>query len=247
MKHPYDEFYYDNGCLHVKNAIGLMHLGKIADKTAYFDAGKQVCDWGGQLLANDGLFWANTNRQYVFTHAHCYAIEGYLHAYHLSQHGAYLDIARKAGDALIRLQNPDGSLYRIYKNKWFMKRWIDDRYQMSFKRWRSERKYPWKTIDATSQAARIWLSLYALDRKEIYLQAAKRAIQFIVANQILETQDDNQFGGFYYQLWDTHKNGRLKRNQGMFTWCTQFGLSALMMLKLTEGGSTFDDIIDILF
>jgi hypothetical protein len=39
----------------------------------------------------------------------------------------------------------------------------------------------------------------------------------------------------------------VERSKGMFTWCTQFGLSALIMLKLTEGGSTFDDIVDILF
>ena len=151
IKHENDEFWFDNGCLHVKNAIGLMCLNHIPDQKKYFNAGLKVCNWGKRLLGRDGVFWVNQRKKYVFTHAHSYATEGYLYAYYLSKKQEYLNIAKKAAEALIALQNHDGSLFRIYKNKLTMKR-MNENFRLSVSRWRNERKYPWKTIDATAQA-----------------------------------------------------------------------------------------------
>jgi uncharacterized protein YyaL (SSP411 family) len=247
LDHPYDEFFFDHGCLHVKNAIGLIYLGQLTKDRRYEDAGLKICNWSKKLLADDGLFWANQRKKYVFTHAHCYATEGYLFAYHLSRQAIFLDIARKAGEGLIGLQNQDGSLFRIYKNKLSMKRWIGNTYKMSFKRWRSERKHPWKTIDATSQAARIWMLLYSIEKEEKYLNAANQAIAFIKSNQVLSTEDQNMFGGFYYQSCEKIGNGGRKINEGMYAWCTQFGMSALMMGQFAQEGKPFDELIGLLY
>jgi len=244
INHEYDEFWFDNGCLHIKNAIGLMYLNHISDKEKYYNAGLKICNWGERLLDRDGLFWANSKKKYVFTHAHCYATEGYLYAYYLSKKQEYLNIAKKAGDALIALQNRDGSLFRIYKNKITMKR-INENYRLSVSRWRNEKKYPWKTIDATAQASRIWTLLYSISNEEKFLKPAKKAIDFIIKNQVLDTNDQNMFGGFYYQLCD--KQGKNELSGGMYTWCTQFGLSALMLYKSIQNNIKFDDLIEMLF
>jgi rhamnogalacturonyl hydrolase YesR len=244
IDHRYDEFFFDNGCLHVKNTIGLMYLNHITNGDRYYNASIKLCDWGGRLQDRDGLFWANTRKKYVFTHAHCYATEGYLYAYYLSKKPKYLDIAKKAGEALIALQNNDGSLFRIYKNKLTMKRLNED-YRLSFSRWRKEKKYPWKTMDATAQAARIWTLLYRIDNQEKFLNPAKKAIHFITQNQVLDGNDQNMFGGFYYQLSD--KPGKNKLNEGMYTWCTQFGLSALMLYQSIQNNTKLDDLIEMLF
>ena len=84
IAHEADEFFFDNGCLHIKNAIGLLYLDLLTKEERFAHAGIKVCDWGKSLLARDGLFWANTRKKYVFTHAHCYATEGYLYAYSLT-------------------------------------------------------------------------------------------------------------------------------------------------------------------
>jgi uncharacterized protein YyaL (SSP411 family) len=245
-EHPFDEFFFDNGCLHIKNAIGLLHLDHISDKAYYAEAGLKVCNWGEKLLGRDGIFWANNKRKYVFTHAHCYATEGYLYAYYLSKNQEYLNIAKKAGEALIALQNRDGSLFRIYKNKLTMKR-IKENYRLSFSRWMKEKKYPWKTIDATAQAARIWALLYSIEKNEKYLKPAKHALDFIMKNQVLNTDDPNMIGGFYYQICDQNGGKNKEISRGMYTWCTQFALSAYMIASSAENNAAFDDLIEILF
>lgn len=247
IEHPYDEFFFDSGCLHVKNAIGLMYMNHISDNRQYYNAALKLCNWGERLLDKDGLFWANTRKKYVFTHAHCYATEGYLHAFHLSSKQEYLAIARQAGDALLRLQNRDGSLYRIYKNKLSMRRWLGKKYRLSFKQWRSERRSPWKTVDATAQSARIWALLYSLTGKKTYLDASKKALDFISHHQVTDSDDQNMYGGFYYQLCDTHPEKMVILNGGMYTWCTQFGLSAHMMVRSAGNKTAFQDLVAMLF
>lgn len=247
INHKGDEFFFDNGCLHVKNAIGLFYLSHISDEKRYFQAGEKICDRGQLLLEKDGLFWANNRKKYVFTHAHCYATEGYLCAYYISKNPAYLKTAQKAGEALLDLQNQDGSLYRIYKNKLFMKNQYGDNFKMSIKRWINEKKSPWKTIDATSQAARIWILLYSIDKENRFFEAAKKAVSFLQKNQVLETDDRNMFGGLFYQLCDKVDVSEVKLNRGMYTWCTQFSLSAFMLLKSVEKRMKFEDLVKILF
>jgi uncharacterized protein YyaL (SSP411 family) len=247
VDHQYDEFFFDDGCLHVKNAIGLMSLTHLTDGGHFSNAGLRLCNWGKRLLAHDGMFWANRRKKYVFTHAHCYATEGYLYAYHLSGKEEYLDIARKAGDALIAFQNQDGSLYRIYKKKLFMKRWFGKKYRMSFREWDDERKYPWKTIDATAQAARIWTLLYSIDHQKQYLSAAEKAIDFLTENQVVDTKDPNMHGGLYYQRQDGIEEKEPSVSGGMYTWCTQFALSAYMMVTSARNNAPFHDLITMLF
>ena len=248
IHHEYDEFFFDNGCLHVKNAIGLMHSKYLLNGDIYFQAGLQVCDWGKQLLSDsDGLFWANTRKKYVFTHAHCYATEGYLYAYHLSGDKKYFDIAKKAGDALLPLQNPDGSLFRIYKRKLSMRRWFGEKYRISLQDWSNERKLPWKTIDATAQAARIWILLYCLTNDDSYKIPAQKAIDFLIMNQVLDTSDPNKYGGLYYQRCDNTRRNETTLSSGMYTWCTQFALSAYMLFVSAQNKTKFDNLISMLY
>ena len=108
-------------------------------------------------------------------------------------------------------------------------------------------KYPWKTIDATAQAARIWTLLYSIDNEEKFLKPAKRAIDFIVKNQVLDTNDQNMFGGLYYQLCEKNGGKEKNINRGMYTWCTQFALSAYMIASSSENKGAFDELITMLF
>jgi uncharacterized protein YyaL (SSP411 family) len=233
IDHAWNKFEYDDGCLHIKNAIGLMTLSSITNKKEYYDAGLKICNWGESLLDSDYVFWVNPKKKYAFTHAHCYATEGYLYAYYLSSDLRYLNIAKQAGEALMRLQNGDGSLYRIYKNRLSLKRWIN------------EKLYPWKTVDATAQAVRIWTLLYSIDKEEKYLQSAKKGIDFIIKMQSLDADDPNMVGGLYYQCGSYL--GKNQLSKVMHTWCTQFSLSAFMLYKSTLNNAKFDNLIQSLY
>ena len=127
-----------------------------------------------------------------------------------------------------------------------MKR-INENHRLSVSRWKKEKKFPWKTIDATAQASRIWTLLYSIDNEEKFLKPAKKAIDFITNNQVLDTNDQNMFGGFYYQFCDKLGEDELNLSNGMYTWCTQFGLSALMLFKSIQDSIKFDNLIEMLF
>jgi hypothetical protein len=210
-----------------------MALNRISNQDNFYNAGMKICDWGERLLDKNGFFWANPRKKYVFTHAHCYATEGYLYAYYLSKKPKYLNTAKKAAEALIRLQNDDGSLYRIYKCK------------LSFKRWINEKLYPWKTVDATAQAVRIWSLLYSLDKEEKFLKPAKKGIDFIIKMQRLDVKDHNMIGGLFYQCCNTFGEKRISKI--MFTWCTQFSLSAFMFFRHAQNNAKFDYLIQSLY
>ena len=43
------------------------------------------------------------------------------------------------------------------------------------------------------------------------------------------------------------EKNELKLENGMYTWCTQFSLSALMLFKSTQKNVKFDNLIEMLF
>lgn len=79
------------------------------------------------------------------------------------------------------------------------------------------------------------------------MNAAKKAVGFLKNNQVINHNDKNMHGGFYYQLCDKINGEKVKLNGGMYTWCTQFSLSAFLLLKSAQMKKNFDDLIKILF
>ena len=69
----------------------------------------------------------------------------------------------------------------------------------------------------------------------------------MMKNQALEASDPNLKGGIFYQICNNFdgKEGNLSR--GMYTWCTQFGLSAFMLLKTAQKNKKFEELIINLF
>jgi len=230
--HRWRLFHGDAGCLHVKNSIGILSFAQIADSQVG-DAARTACEWGVDLQSDDGLFWANQERKYVFTHAHCYATEGYLYAYGQMGEAEFLRICIASGDGLIKLQNRDGSLYSAYKNRLS----IRSRLKSVF--------YPKKTTDATAQAVRIWLILHGLVGRPDYLTAAEKGIAFLGTMQETASADGNAKGGFHYQCWDLLKSRR--RSDVLYAWCTAFSLAALYAFHHLDRQDAYGKMIEELF
>jgi len=231
--HEWNEFYGDGGCLHVKNALGLLSLACIQHNERYTGAARRLCRWGIELQTSDGTFWANGRKRYVFTHAHCYATEGFLHAYHYLKDPEFLEAARLAGEVLVRLQNADGSLYRIYRNR------------LPWKDRAKESLFPQKTSDATAQAIRTWVLLYYLTREKRYLEAAEKAVAFLLDMQVVMSRNPRKQGAFYYQRCDIF--GKRKFSPVLFTWCTQFSVAAMYALAHVDRENGYEQMIDELF
>ncbi|RME78894.1 MAG: hypothetical protein D6784_01745, partial [Chloroflexi bacterium] len=181
-----------------------------ADDPRYAAAARRVCDWALGLQDEDGAIRANASVPQVVSHPHCYALEGLLYAHFALGDERYLQAARRGADWLVSGQNRDGSISIEYKKPWHrMGRRI------------VEKVRPKRVIDATSQAIRIWLILFYLEGDERYLQAARRAAEFVQSMQCTRSPDRNAVGGFYF--WPGHPV--------MFTWGTMFALHALYALE----------------
>lgn len=70
-------WYGDRGCLYAKNGIGLPKLNHITDIVNYAEHPEGVLDWVMELQNSDGSFPVKRDHTLIFTHAHCYATEGY--------------------------------------------------------------------------------------------------------------------------------------------------------------------------
>lgn len=211
----------DRGCLHAKNAIALLKVAQLTGErrqVPILQSARKVCDWVLSLQDKDGAFWANELKNLVFTHAHCYAVEGLLYAGHRLGESKYLEAAVKAAQWLRRVQNSDGSFYRHYKVKKLGREKLD-------------LLFPVKTTDATAQAARIFIAVALLEKEDEFWEAAKRGINFLDRMQC-HSPDSNADGGFYYQLRNFLGLRRLRPS--LMTWCTQFALSAVSMFHRKE-------------
>lgn len=226
IHHTSEDFFSDHGCLHAKHAIGLLKLWKVSGEKQYLDAANRVCDWVLGLQYEDGSFRATDWQEQVVNHPHCYATEGLLYSYHVTGSEDYLNAARRSGEWLLKIQNRDGSISIAYKRRW----------------WRMGRRvtelvFPRRVTDATSQSVRIWLMLYYLYKDPRFLEAGKRAIQFLYKMQCLSSSDKNAIGGFYY--WPGHPM--------MFTWCTMFATHAIYAYNSVKRENGLVSLMDELF
>ena len=235
-EHPSQLFAGDRGCLHAKHAIGLLKLADACGNKKYTDSAQKVCDWVLSLQREDGAFWANPERRYVFTHAHCYATEGLLYAYYALERDEFLQAALKAGEWLLAAQKNDGALVKTYSDK-----------TVRFHRRIMKSLSATRVTDATSQAVGIWCILYSLTKDNTFLEGAQRAITFLTTMQCLDSPDANMKGGFYYQI--TQSPFRRTLSNIMPAWCAMFALQAMYYYQMIqhEGCNSVGQFIQELF
>jgi uncharacterized protein YyaL (SSP411 family) len=141
-KSPKKSEWYQTRSVHlVKLVIPLLKAAEYLGDEKYKSTAMLLLEEYKQLQEKDGRFRLNKDTSVTIVHPHCYATEGYLYAYYKTGKSDLLEIAYKAGNWLAKMQNSDGSLYRVYT-------------QGSGETCVPLEKV--KTSDATAQATRIW-------------------------------------------------------------------------------------------
>ena len=191
-------FFGDGSCIHVKNAMALLKLADACKEDRFTEGAKKVCEYTLALHADNGLFWSMPSKNFVFTHAHCYACEGFISAGAYLNEQRYTDAALKGVRWLQNSQNADGSVYQVYAD------------QRGLKQRMRQTVDAFKAADATSQAAR----LFAL-AGEGFEENYHRAISFV--KNTMQSPD----GGLYYT------SGRFRTNYMMYAWPTMFAIQAM--------------------
>jgi hypothetical protein len=230
FKHRGKLFFYDQGCLHAKHAISMIRAFKITRDEANVRACKKLCDWALSCQREDGLFWANTYKEHVYSHAHCYALEGLLFAYHFFKEESYLTAVEKGANALRKIQQRSGAIPEIP---------FDRRINLQ----RIKNILGRSTTDCTAQAIRIWISLDVLSGRTDFSVCIENAVSWLLSMQIDKNIDLSGAGALYYDTvqWGFYSS----RGKLLPTWCTQFFLHALICAQRYRSGElTFTALMD---
>ncbi|MEM8488250.1 MAG: prenyltransferase/squalene oxidase repeat-containing protein [Bacteroidota bacterium] len=191
-------FFGDGSCIHVKNAMALLKLAEYAKAPRFAEGARKVCDYVLGLQREDGMFWSMPSKNFVFTHAHCYACEGFISAGAYLGEERYTEAALRGVAWLQQVQNEDGSVYQVYEDS------------RKLKRRARQSVHAFKAADATSQSAR----LFALAGSG-YTPNYKKAIAFV------KEEMQSESGGLHYI------KGRFRTDYMMYTWPTMFAIQAI--------------------
>jgi uncharacterized protein YyaL (SSP411 family) len=233
IHHGGPRFDKDRSILHAKIAIALLKVWQHSGIQKFHDSATALLRWASDLQDADGAFWSNEYSKVVFTHAHCYSIEGFLYAYHMVGEEMYRDVALRGINWLCKAQLQDGSLNYQYKNRYSVLDGLKDRF---VKR---------KTTDATAQAARLCLLANTLIERRRYRKCARRAIEFLEKMQITESRDRNIIGGLVYRRKESFMKKEIQ--PVLYSWCTQFAAQAFSMWLESEEGTLSKDSIASIF
>ncbi len=155
----FNKWYGSNGCLHVKHLIALLKAYKVLGNPRYFEASLKLIKWALRLQTSNGYFPAREGENYVFHHAHCYAVEGLLYAWYMLRNESYLNSILSASDWLKNIFSRYNAITMTYPVK-----------NLNVK----------LVTDATAQAARIWLILYKVTGDKDYLELIDKAMNFLL-------------------------------------------------------------------
>jgi rhamnogalacturonyl hydrolase YesR len=127
----------------VKLVIPLLKASKYLENKEYEITALDLLNRYKQFQSEDGYFRVNGESHEVMSHPHCYAIEGFLYAYHILKRRELLEMVQNASEWLCKVQNADGSFYQRYCKE-----------KSAEQQQKIQKKL--KTSDATAQATRIW-------------------------------------------------------------------------------------------
>lgn len=161
----------------------------------------------GQQLEN-GWFKYNClgNPSHPLLHTIAYCIRGILEVGSLLKNYDYIDIAKKAANALIEKQRNDGSLAGCFDKRW-------------------KPTVSWSCLTGDAQISVIWGRLFQITEDPKYLDCLKKVNRYLMRVQLLYTNNPNSYGGI-------SGSDPIQGDYGKFeilNWAVKFFIDALML------------------
>jgi DUF1680 family protein len=148
-------------------------------------------------------------------HTIAYTMEGLLEAGAIVGETGFIDAARRAADALVARQRPDGSLGGRFDAEW-------------------RPAARWSCLTGNAQTSIVWLRLAELTGDGRYTDAARRMNQYLMSTQDLQAADPGVRGGIkgsdpIYAEYGSHE---------YLNWAAKFFADALMLeARAAAGGA----------
>ncbi|MCI0519973.1 MAG: hypothetical protein L0Z70_06905 [Chloroflexi bacterium] len=150
----------------VRTAWALLRVDQIYPDAALRETGMHNLDWALSQQDADGWYRNAEFRpeEAPLTHTIAYTIEGLLESGVLSGDARYIASARRAADALLKLQARDGFLRGRYGPGWGSQE-------------------DWSCLTGDAQVALVWLRLYELTGEPAYYDAGLQANHYVKQRQ----------------------------------------------------------------
>jgi rhamnogalacturonyl hydrolase YesR len=197
----------------VRVAWPLLVVGRALDQPTYRAAGRRCLDWALTHQENDGWFRHNSLKpgRPAVTHTIAYTVEGFLESGLLCGDERYVQAARRAANALLTRQHPDGRLSAYWSPGWLPLG-------------RSS------CLTGNAQMALCWLRLHWYTGDERYMEAGQRALAFVASTQCLDSQWPPVRGAIAgsWPVWGPYLRWCYPN------WATKFFLDALLLYQALE-------------
>ncbi len=204
----FDKWYGSKGCLHGKLAMPFLFIWRLSGNERFRESSIKLVQWLLNLQLSNGAFRAKEKANYVFLHAHCYALEGLLYAWYFLGNDEYLDAIIRGAKWLSEVQYKGGGIPVLYPSSRLLKR---------------------VAIDATAQAIRIWLILYKITDNMYWFRRAEAGIKFLNKTSLKNKCKKGLLPAYTYIIGPiTHNTCRLH------TWSIMFAIQSLIMYENVE-------------
>jgi len=198
-------WYKQEGCLHIKTAIPYFQLYKISNDDEQLKIGTNICKKISVYQNSDGSIKLHANSETINLHTMCYALEGLLYGFYITENEEYHDRCERAVDWCLNQINQDGSVSL----------WFNSKYK-------SKAAYP------IAQLIRILILLDKINNNSEYKPQTKRLYEFL---QTLHGMNpDPQINGGFYEEYYKSLLGWKKRMK-LNSWTTMFALQGIHWLE----------------
>jgi hypothetical protein len=199
----------------VRTAWAMLKIYQAGGEDRYCLAARRNLDWALGEQDEDGWFRNAAFRpeDAPLTHTIAYTVEGLLESGVIVGEERYIDAARRAADAMRRLQGQDGFLRARYGRGW-------------------ESELDWSCLTGTAQMALCWLRFYELSGDAGCRSAALEANRYLKQRQALDSPVAGFRGGISgsYPIYAGYEPYR------QLNWAAKFFADSLMLeLRLEKG------------
>jgi len=161
-----------------RTAWSLLELSAADNNRAFQEAAIRNIEFALDQQQENGWFRSNclNDPSQPLLHTIAYCIRGILEAGILLNNHQYISRAKKAANALLRKQRPDGSLAGRFDHQW-------------------EPTVTWSCLTGDAQIAIIWGRLFQVTGEFVYADAMRRANRYLKSVQLLKTNNPDLYGG----------------------------------------------------
>ena len=214
-------WYKQKGCLHLKLVMPLLQLYQITGNKKLLESSKSICEPISSLQNDDGSISIHFESNVVHLHTMCYAMEGLLYAYHVTNNSEYVQSVRNGLDwCMNQIQNTGKLLL-----------WYNSRYPAS------------NTCYHLAQVIRLMVLVDSIDRSNMYGSTVQKLKEILLSLQAA-SEDMRVNGGFYEEYFKSFLSWKIRKRVN--SWGSLFALQAIFWESRYDS-IVFSDEVKFLF